>query len=376
MRSSLIDARLRYLTLLALPLGCGGSEQSGVPAGLIVAPMVASAGSSTSKPAGDAGVTDSSSTSTVAHLPLPAEPRQPAGQSNCLRKVDCRAEDDEPQAMSYPAPWEKCPPKTGKNDAQFSVQESKTRREWDPHACCYVEFTGCSKQRTTVVPGRPLKDESGAIVTAAPAHRDDWLADIPTTAPDEERARAWLGEAATEHASVAAFSRISLELLALGAPPDLVAKAHEAAMDEIEHARACYALAARFGIARGPAPLAVPAMGPIDLASFAKSAILDGFANEAAAAQLARDRADAENDPVVRAVLERISSDEERHAAFGLEMARWALVRSGDLAPIREALAALERDPSEIARAIVVPCVRALLASLESPREGDPALAT
>jgi hypothetical protein len=336
---------------------------------LIVAPMVAS-GVASAKLPGDGGGVDAA-TSTAAHLPLPAEPRQPANQSNCLRKVDCRPEDDDPQPMSYPSPWEKCPPKTGKNDAQFSVQESKTRREWDPHACCYVEFTGCTK-RPTVVPGRPLRGEDGAIVTAEPADRSDWLADFPSTQPDEERARAWLAEAATEHASVAAFSRISLELLALGAPPDLVAKAHRAAMDEIEHARACYALAARFGMARGPAPLAVPAMGPIDRARFAKSAILDGFANEAAAAQLARDRAEAERDPVVRAVLERIASDEERHAAFGLEMARWALAGT-DLAPLREALDELERDTSEIARAVVVPCVRALLVSLESPREGVPA---
>jgi hypothetical protein len=40
-----------------------------------------------------------------------------------------------------------------------------------------------------------------------------------------------LWRALFQHASVASFARFSLELLALGAPPDLVAAAHAAALD-------------------------------------------------------------------------------------------------------------------------------------------------
>jgi hypothetical protein len=47
-----------------------------------------------------------------------------------------------------------------------------------------------------------------------------------------------------------------LELLALGAPAELVEKAHVAALDEIEHARICFALASAYGGERyGPGPL-------------------------------------------------------------------------------------------------------------------------
>ena len=40
----------------------------------------------------------------------------------------------------------------------------------------------------------------------------------------------WLEAALDEHASIAAFSRFSLHLMAVGAPPDLIAAAHEAAL--------------------------------------------------------------------------------------------------------------------------------------------------
>ena len=47
-------------------------------------------------------------------------------------------------------------------------------------------------------------------------------------------------------AEIASFARTSLDLLALGAPADLVAETHRAALDEIEHARIAYALASAF----------------------------------------------------------------------------------------------------------------------------------
>src|SRR2546428_5925184 len=103
MRRSLIDARVRYLAILALPFGCGGSEQSGVPAGLIVAPMVASGVASAKLPA-DGGA--DAATTSVAHLPFPSEPRPPTNQSNCIRKVDCRPEEDDAPSMAYPSPFE------------------------------------------------------------------------------------------------------------------------------------------------------------------------------------------------------------------------------------------------------------------------------
>src|SRR6185437_10815965 len=56
-------------------------------------------------------------------------------------------------------------------------------------------------------------------------------------------AETWTVLALLEHASVASFARVSLQLLAVGAPGDLVGATHQAALDEIRHARLCFALA-------------------------------------------------------------------------------------------------------------------------------------
>jgi hypothetical protein len=98
---------------------------------------------------------------------------------------------------------------------------------------------------------------------------DDWLADgatveIPTlsvvipnaTGTRARLARHWKRAAAAEHASIAAFSRHSLQLMALGAPRRLVQQTHEAALDEIRHAQMAYTLASVYGGADvGPGPL-------------------------------------------------------------------------------------------------------------------------
>src|SRR5207248_1646672 len=88
--------------------------------------------------------------------------------------------------------------------------------------------------------------------TAAVAHGSEWLAkttpDASTLSLDdrEELARSWLVEARAEHASIAAFSALSLDLMAVGAPPRLLERAHRAALDEIVHARVCFALASAY----------------------------------------------------------------------------------------------------------------------------------
>ena len=47
----------------------------------------------------------------------------------------------------------------------------------------------------------------------------------------------WRSNGLAEHASVASFSRHSLQLLALAAPADLVEASHRAAIDEVAHAK-------------------------------------------------------------------------------------------------------------------------------------------
>lgn len=71
-------------------------------------------------------------------------------------------------------------------------------------------------------------------------------------------AAAWARRASFEHASIAAFDRFALGLLAVGAPPELLEGAHVAAVEEIRHSRIGYALASLYGgEPLGPGPLDV-----------------------------------------------------------------------------------------------------------------------
>lgn len=146
-------------------------------------------------------------------------------------------------------------------------------------------------------------------------------------------AEGWLDAALDEHASVAAFSRFSLHLLAVGAPPDLLAGAHEAALDEIGHARVCFDIAGIYaGESVGPGPLTLPPdlLGPLDLASIAASAVAEGCVGETIAALEARTLARLAAPPGLQAALRQIAEDEQKHAALSWRFAGWALNAGGD----------------------------------------------
>src|SRR5690606_21383764 len=107
--------------------------------------------------------------------------------------------------------------------------------------------------------GRPFVGEAGPVRAPATA-RDDWrtlLAAPPVEPALRPRLAAyWARIAGDEHASVASFARFILDLLAVGAPPELVLGAQQALADEVEHARIGYALASLYeGTGVGPGPL-------------------------------------------------------------------------------------------------------------------------
>ena len=185
-------------------------------------------------------------------------------------------------------------------------------------------------------PGRPFR-RLGRPVRARSRRSTGWFEDLAPSlgalSPERRRALAasWERAALEEHASVASFAELSLELLALGAPAELVARCHEAAIDEIAHARACFALASAYaGAPRGPDRLPIAALrASPSYASVGVASALDGCLNEGAAARNARAQIANETDPVVRAVLERIAEDEERHAALGADIVRLCTCEGG-----------------------------------------------
>jgi hypothetical protein len=183
--------------------------------------------------------------------------------------------------------------------------------------------------------GRPFLVD-GTERRALAAQRSDWsvTSDLPRVAElspsDRVRLREhWTLAGLLEHASIAAFARFSLELLALGAPPELVADATRAMADETRHATLCFSFAGAYGgTPVGPGPLAVgDCLGVPTLESVVETALLEGCIGETVAAAEARELARAVTDPVVRDALELVALDETRHAALAYRFVRWALER-------------------------------------------------
>jgi len=167
--------------------------------------------------------------------------------------------------------------------------------------CCYSS----THPRPLIMKGRPARVDGAprfATVTAG----DAWHAAITVELPADRDVRArlaahWLAAARMEHASVAAFSATALRLLALGAPPALVADAHRAALDEIAHAELAFALASAYaGAPLSPAGFAAAMpLGPMTLAELAIETYVDGCVGEAVAAREAAVAADHATDPAV-----------------------------------------------------------------------------
>jgi hypothetical protein len=192
--------------------------------------------------------------------------------------------------------------------------------------------------------GRPLLVDGQARV-APPAARGDWSEQLELSVAGldaiESAALAgeWLEDAQLEHASIASFARFMLDLLAFGAPAELVERCQQAIGDEIRHARACFGIASAYaGAALGPGPLDLSGVAPsASLAEAAAAAVREGCVNETIAALTATEQARAAKDPALRAILERIARDEADHAELAWRFVGWALRVGG--APVRAALA-------------------------------------
>ncbi len=263
--------------------------------------------------------------------------------------------------------------------------------------CCYdvlAESYPCYVGRTFFI------DEG--VVTAPLRRGKGWKQGPAPDATLLDRATrralgdAWARDGLFEHASVASFARFVMQLLAVGAPSDLVLAAHAAASDEVAHAELSLCLASRYldepvepANLPYPAPLAIEP----DLAAIAAETVMEGCIGETVATLQALAALENTTDPAVRAVLERTVLDEARHAELAWRFMAWALAAGGaetDFAiarafaafhpppPRAEDLSAVDldeyrrhgRQTAVEARAIaesiladvVQPCARALLA--------------
>ncbi len=235
----------------------------------------------------------------------------------------------------------------------------------------------------TVVEGRPLIRDGQYV-------RPGFAAPLPEMASAETRAVRdhFAGSAQIEYSSVWTFLRLASELMAVGAPAELIAAALDAADDEVRHAELCAHAAGDIALLPLPPSMAQARFtrrSPHALAILAAEAWREGCLNETAAAEEAR-LASGEAEGPARAMLASIANDETRHAELSWRVLAWifavapavateALAAVAPGAPIREepahdrALARHGVPTSEItaaARAHAARFARARLAALRA----------
>lgn len=229
-----------------------------------------------------------------------------------------------------------------------SVTEEKRKTGKDDDICCYHWFEYCS--------GRPLLD-GDAMIVAALRPGASWSCDPAEVAAPRERpdtaidpavrarlGELWVEDAQMEHASIAAFERATLELMAMAAPPALLNEIQLAAGDEVIHAQRCFGLAARFsGHQREPGPLttlepritglaggalaseASPEQVRADWVRLALDTFVEGCVGETIATLIARRAMRRCEDPAILATLSMIVDDEGRHAGLAWRTIDWIL---------------------------------------------------
>ena len=194
------------------------------------------------------------------------------------------------------------------------------------------------------MPGRPLRVEDGQVVAHA-ARGEGWSEPPFETAPDSSRSTRWTRDALDEHASIGAFSRLSLQLLGVGAPAVLIRATHEAALKQIKHAELCFALASKFtglSLRAGPLPLPHEIQLSYDLSAIGIEALLDGVVNEALSAAEARARLRLSKDDDERAALRILARDAAEQARLAESIVGWCLETGGPTV-VSAVLGAIER---------------------------------
>lgn len=202
-------------------------------------------------------------------------------------------------------------------------------------ACCYPVEVIDEDPSSSCTPGRPYFD--GGLARAIQISLGPLpLSTEPTPAAvnsgDLARAKAWAAAGAAEHASVAAFNRLSLQLMALGAPLELLRDVQRAALEEVQHAEACWDLAARLSgstLKLGVFPFAGAVEPNVPLRDLAYDAVREGCLAETLGAAVLGHAARICTDEPSRQVLQRLANEEMQHAVLSFRIVAWALQTGG-----------------------------------------------
>lgn len=220
------------------------------------------------------------------------------------------------------------------NDAHFR----STGKELPPAAanetepvCCQSSPPHCPGGRPFVVDGQARLPQLVAEPIAADA-----------SALSAALAQSWAQDGLAEYASIASFARLTLQLMAFGAPARLIEASQQASLDEQRHARLCFAESARHSGRRvEPGSLDIGrACDSLDFESFMLLNLVEGCVGETLAALHVAEQARLAASPALARTLTEISEDETRHAELAFEILRFGLTvdRPATLAALRRVL--------------------------------------
>ena len=177
-------------------------------------------------------------------------------------------------------------------------------------AGCFVTANNCDK---TADGGNAIRSASAVVVactTCLGGRRPQGLAALAEVSSEgENEVGAWFARLAhMEGASIAAFRTLRAELVAHGAPRELISAATRSAKDEVRHTRATARLARRFG---GTPKRAVVRRGPVrSLEQMAIENAAEGCVRETFGALVAEWQAAHAEDAGVRREMASIAADE------------------------------------------------------------------
>jgi hypothetical protein len=219
----------------------------------------------------------------------------------------------------------------------------------------FVGFIAALGVLTLFSRGRQLR-RGDALLLPTLKSGPDWT-ELPVAGgvATADVAQAWRENGRGEHASVAAFAQLTLDLMSVGAPPRLLADAQRDALDEVRHAELCFSLAkALDGAAQSPQPFPqaaktrpLPPTRTLALARLAVDSLLEGALLEGYSARVIAKLTSRCADAATIRVLEELAADEGRHSRHGWDVVEWCLATGGT--PIAQALrgaaAAIPNEP-------------------------------
>jgi hypothetical protein len=237
---------------------------------------------------------------------------------------------------------------------------------------CYAVGAGCQPDGGVVNLTRDSGEgalivECGSCVGIA-GRRPDGLAEFTDASGADPVGSFYATCAYLEAASVHAFRIMRRELMAFGAPADLLDGALRAEADEVKHTRMTRKIARAHG--GKPPKVRVKKHVSRSLEEIATENAVEGCVRETFGALIAMWQAEHATDASIAKAMKEIAVDETRHAALSWSVASWVDTKLDTAARARVA-AARERAFADLEKEIAVEPHRELVSRAGMPTSRD-----